>query len=589
MLATRPNVTSRLKRRARVIAAAIAALYCLSMAMAPSSAHSASFAVWACADGAGHRQPATDWKQARVSSPLGYLLNSCGDSAAEPTARLLSQATMSPSNAPQSSGVGWSVDAVAGTRITGLDVWMVAVAFSTFALGRAEIYAPGTIYRLDQPSLDMGVRFGGPYASGPGSEVGAYSETNHQTYRGLSAPNVTLMAWCVAYCQGNEVSAGDSIAYLAAYRVKTTVDDATAPTGSATGLNDGARISATTAVQASARDVGGGVREISLRVDDRVVDRKGSDGDCADVDSSNSDSYEYNRMQPCPSQRAADLMLSPVELADGARHVVSVVATDAAGQDTVIASARVALAAPAGFFGITGFVNPDLNVIGPRALNGVNAGPGNAQLSFVARRGKRTRSVSRRVVGVGVRQRIAGRLTDAAGAPIAGARVWRFAATSKGLWQVSGAPLVTSKSGRVEGRLPSGHPSRDVRLVYFPYSDSSENTQSLSRRLAVRAATTIQLDQPRYRNGEAARFSGRITTRPVNAGQALYLQTIVRGHWRTFETTRADAKGRWKSRYRFTATRQLTSYRFRAVIPAGRGRVSWATGRSRSVRVLVSP
>jgi hypothetical protein len=105
----------------------------------------------------------------------------------------------------------------------------------------------------------------------------------------------------------------------------------------------------------------------------------------------------------------------------------------------------------------------------------------------------------------------------------------------------------------------------------------------------VRAATTIQVDQARYRNGEAARFSGRITTRPVTAGQALFLQTIVRGQWRTVETTRADPKGRWTARHRFTATRLLTSYRFRAIIPADRGRVSWATGHSRAVRVLVSP
>jgi hypothetical protein len=140
----------------------------------------------------------------------------------------------------------------------------------------------------------------------------------------------------------------------------------------------------------------------------------------------------------------------------------------------------------------------------------------------------------------------------------------------------------------VTGTLPAGSPSRDVRLVYFPYSDSSENVQSPSGRLAVRASTTIQLDRAGYRNGDTVKFSGRITTGPVIRHKSVYLQVVVRGRWRTFDTTRADARGRWKLRYRFTATRRPTVYRFRAVIPAEHA-FPWAPGRSRAVRVLVSP
>jgi hypothetical protein len=62
----------------------------------------------------------------------------------------------------------------------------------------------------------------------------------------------------------------------------------------------------------------------------------------------------------------------------------------------------------------------------------------------------------------------------------------------------------------------------------------------------------------------------------------------VRGKWRTFDTTRADSKGRWGLRYRFTATRRPTVYRFRAVVPTEHG-FPWATGHSRAVGVLVTP
>jgi hypothetical protein len=207
------------------------------------------------------------------------------------------------------------------------------------------------------------------------------------------------------------------------------------------------------------------------------VQRVAGEGTCADVDPANGDALEYNRIQPCPSQTVADFTLSPAQFADGARHSVSVVATDAAGQASVIGNARGALAAPAGFFGLSCFVNPDLDAVGPRTLNGVNAGRGSMRLSFLAGNRGRKRYVSKHVIRAGVRQVISGRLTNAAGAPISGARVWRVAAGSPGRWQIVGSPLTTSTTGAIRGSLPQG-PSRDIRLVYFPCTDSSENVQS---------------------------------------------------------------------------------------------------------------
>jgi hypothetical protein len=379
-----------------------------------------------------------------------------------------------------------------------------------------------------------------------------------------------------------------NVADFEAYRLKTVVEDAVAPSGSAAGLEDAARISRPTDVRADVTDVGGGVREVSLRVDGRVVDRVGAEGECGDLDGANSDPYEYTRMQPCPSQRSVHLSLTPGDLADGARHVVSVVAADVAGQETVIMAARAALAAPAGYFASARFFNPDLDVVRPRMLNGESAGPASARLSFVVGHGSRKRLVSRRVAEAHVRPRISGRLTSVVGAPISGARVWAASAVANGVWHITGAPLTTSPSGRVSGRLPAHGPSRAVRLVYFPYSDSSENVQSPSRRLAVRASTTIRLDKARYRNGDTVNFFGRITTRPVTRRKSVYLQVVVRDRWRTFDTTRADSEGRWRLRYRFTATRRLTAYRFRAVIPTDDG-YPWAAGHSRAVRVLVTP
>jgi hypothetical protein len=584
-----PSIVRRFRRRGIFIV--LAAMSWSTLSMVSPAAQAASYTVWACADGAGRLLSRGEWKEVRVNGNGHFLSSTCGDPDANPGTRILAIATSARGNPPVDSGAGWRIQAAPGTWISGLDLWWSGgipsgpPLFSSI-IGRIEILAQTSIFRVDG-NAETGASFG------PGVTGGlAYEEGNHWSSPKLSTSGVTLMAWCLSKCDGVPGVGGEvfttTVAYFEAYRLKTTVEDTTPPAGSVAGLQDGARISVPLAVQATATDVGSGVREISLRVDGRVVQQITPGGSCADVDPSNSDPLEYALMEPCPGQHSGTLTLSPAELADGARHVVSVVATDAAGQESALGTARSALAAPDGFFASARFFNPDLDLLALRTLNGVNAGPANVRLSFVVRNGTRTRFVAQQTVGGSVRPRIGGRLMSAAGVPISAARVWRASAAPSGAWHISGGPLRTSSTGRASGRLPAHGTSRDVRLVYFPYSDSSENVQSPSRHLEVRASTTIQTDQGAYRNGEAADFVGRITTGPVIRRKTVYLQVVVRGRWRTFDTTRADSKGRWRLRYRFTATRRPTVYRFRAVVPTEHA-FPWATGHSRAVRVLVTP
>jgi hypothetical protein len=140
----------------------------------------------------------------------------------------------------------------------------------------------------------------------------------------------------------------------------------------------------------------------------------------------------------------------------------------------------------------------------------------------------------------------------------------------------------------VFSRLPARSPSRQVRLVYFPFTNSNTDATSPSSDLRVRTATTIQSDQGGYRNGDTLTFTGQIIKKNLIDHKSVYLQAIVRGRWRTFATAEADSRGRWRMTHRFEATRRPTRYTFRAVVPAQTG-YDWATGYSRSVRVLVTP
>ena len=106
--------------------------------------------------------------------------------------------------------------------------------------------------------------------------------------------------------------------------------------------------------------------------------------------------------------------------------------------------------------------------------------------------------------------------------------------------------------------------------------------------LGVRARTTIKASRHRVVNGEEVTFSGRLKGRQYGSvGKTLYLQVYTRGRWATFATPRANsASGRWREDYRFTATRGLVRYRFRAVVPREAG-YPYERGASRTVRVTV--
>ncbi len=342
---------------------------------------------------------------------------------------------------------------------------------------------------------------------------------------------------CVSGC-----SSGEPVAQFQAYRVKTVVEDAAPPAGKADGLRDGLRVGQGSPVDVAATDAGGGVRELTLRVDGNVVQRLPADAGCADVDPSNADPLEYNLMKPCPSTLTGRLTLSAAQLPDNEPHQVTAVATDAAGQDTVLGSARVALAAPRGFYDPTnGFYNPDLSVAGPPKPNGSHADP-SAKLALGFQRGRRT--VRRQTIGYSKAARIRGSVrTKRWQARRACSRVAGVAAARAASGRSRGKPLITSRKGVVSARLPARTPSRDVRLLYFPSTDRSDVRSSPSRALRVQATTTIQSDQGGYRNGDTMVLTGQVIRKHLIANKSVYLQAIIRGSWRPFGTTQADSNG----------------------------------------------
>lgn len=379
-----PRTASEAKRTiprstagARIACLAIALAPVAVVAAAPADADGAPYAVWACANGSGAPLGVGSWVR-NGGAGVTSVQTTCGEPSV-PVGALFARARAVSAQAP--GGGGWVVAAAKGTRITGLYLWWSWQAASggairVYALGSAFLDPTGAIDPFDGKGLcctDSAFvnlkpgAFGAPTTSNPGV---AFAQLNHQSFpklRGLDGrgvPIAGLAAVCVTGCDS-----GEPVAQYQAYRIKTIVEDAGPPSGKATGLDDGLRVGPGTTIDATASDTGGGVREVSLRVDGTVVQRAPSGAGCADVDPSNSDPLEYNLMKPCPSTLSGQLTLSAAQMPDNQPHQMTVVATDAAGQDTVLRSARVALAAPGGFYDATnGFYNPDLNVAGPRKV-----------------------------------------------------------------------------------------------------------------------------------------------------------------------------------------------------------------------------
>lgn len=187
-------------------------------------------------------------------------------------------------------------------------------------------------------------------------------------------------------------------------------------------------------------------------------------------------------------------------------------------------------------------------------------------------------------LAAGKRATLVGRLTRGQAVPIAGADV-----TVEGQLRSGGAfvRLATTRpdaQGRLRFALPAG-PSRTVRFRYEGSSTELPATAEVVTR--VSAPVRLAVDRRRLVNGQSVRFTGQLPGKPIpSGGKLVALQARVGREWRTFATPRANARGTFKHRYRFTATTGVRRYAFRALVTR-EAAYPYETGASRKVRVTV--
>jgi hypothetical protein len=343
----------------------------------------------------------------------------------------------------------------------------------------------------------------------------------------------------------------------------------------------------------SASDRGGGIYRALVDVDGRILQATPVVPDDRCVDRTGGRDFGYPT--PCPAQASGDVTINAADL-PGGNHTVTVYLEDAAGNRAVLLPPTERLIVndyrAVGYFAAGRFFNPRFGM--PRTANGEGAvSDAKVAASFVrvVGKGRRRHRVSgeRREVRFSQRPTVRGTLTTPSGEPIANATVFVGQQPEGQQWRLDGA-VRTNAQGRFSYRPAARQPNRDLRVVYFPFSDRHEYVASGALTLKVKAGLTLHVDRRALRNRQRLVFSGRVLGAVPAAGVAVTLQAKVGRHYRSFRQLRASSRtgGRVRTVYRFERTTTAVRYRFRLKLVRQAG-LPYQGGASSTVDVLVRP
>jgi hypothetical protein len=595
---TRPRA---LRRSCGLATLAIAGVFATTGAMAPP-AYAGTYTAWSCRNGANaSTQGLPDWSHS--SSGVGYISTPgvvCQTLPPYTTNQPFGTIVYADgSNNPNLVTDDMSLVAPPDVSLTSARLWWRGEARPTGQVAAIAVRPNGTQTALIDRRNTSFPTTGDPNAGGPSTD----------TLDLTGASSLTLRSACLSDCQNDP-----STSFLASYdafRVAVSVTDAAAPAGRSSGeLLTDAVLKGQRSVTIDATDKGGGVYLARVVSDGQVVASSGvDDPTCRDADATNNDPFEFSAIRPCPASATTTVTLDTTTLGEDLHHDIQVQVVDAAGNTTVLAERTVGVdnqpPAP-GFFdrATRRFQNPLFDIAATRQLNGAGATPDarvrvylpvrrTVRVKHGAHKGQRrrvTRAGAKRTVTFSSRATLRARLSTSAGQPISGAQVWTASRVEGSDWQITGRPHTTGKTGRVGFRLRARGPSRELNLVYFPYSDSHEQVVGRPIKLNVRCGVRLSVDRHDVRNGQRVRFAGGLEAPLPRRGATASLQVKLGRRYHTFRQVRLrrSSDGRFRTSYRFTATARPTRYRFRLLVLKQAG-LPYERGTSTTQTVTVIP
>jgi hypothetical protein len=368
---------------------------------------------------------------------------------------------------------------------------------------------------------------------------------NRVARAGLRIRRLIVQMECRAQMEPRTCGPADPAGGLTLSRARIGLADASPPALDAPSgplVTPGAVLEGVQAVSASARDAGGGVERFEVIVDGVVAGAeamKSRHPACR---------TPYVDLVPCPRAASASFVFDTTRLPNGP-HDVQIAAVDAAGNRTLAPPVPV------------------------RVANG--ATPNGAGASRAARlvAGFARRPRDRARVDFGSTRPIRGRLTDAQGSPIAGARLDVMATQRRPGARPEQEGVVTTRAdGRFRYR-PHRGPSRRLEFAYRAFSLDPEPTAVAGATLNVRSGVRLVVRPRRTTSRGTIRFRGRLLGGPGRDGVQVTLYAVGRKARSRVPVAvlETDASGRFRFRYQFLRTFAPFTYRFVARVERQRG------------------
>ena len=330
-----------------------------------------------------------------------------------------------------------------------------------------------------------------------------------------------------------------------------------------------------------AADDDSGVARVEARLGGTVVGSRDFSGDAQHC--------RFADFHACSPTETGEISVDTRQVSDGA-HTLELRVVDAAGNAELVEAptkieVKNALEAPAGdsLVPVTPAPDPRPPTATEDAKDAGTAGPTVVRLT--ARAGAQ-RTVR---VGYGKRITIRGKLTDEAGRPLGNVDLHVLAQNRMAAASLADKGTIRTRPDGTFAYITPIGPSRMIRFAYRASEGARDFAATTDVTLLVRAAARLRVTPKRVRNLRSVRFTGRLRGGPFPAtGKLVDLQAKVGSKWRTFQVVRADGKGRFAYRYRFTRTFQPLTYRFRARIRYETS-YPYQTGSSNQVKVEVRP
>jgi len=335
---------------------------------------------------------------------------------------------------------------------------------------------------------------------------------------------VTFQVKCVDECLN---------ARMDLFRSRMTISDTTAPAASAAVAGDDAVI-------VGGIDRGGGVAAMTLSLDGGPAQTLTTG--CA---------APYTALQPCPG--AADRAFA-IDAPSGS-HTASGTVVDAAGNATAWGPLAITIAR------------------GGTNLSPLNVAPASQEVIKLTRRTLEH--------APGGKVKLEGKLSSAAGAPIAGARL---TVSSFDLGTDDAVPRALPAVTTGAGGAFSVTLVRDgAQRVTVTSAAGATATATVRSNLAV----TLASSRGRLVKGRVLTLHGKLRGAGASArGTVVTIESIVNGSWLPVGSARAKANGTFAWRYRFVHLARDTIFSFRAVVERAPG-WPWASERSGRIKVRV--